>query len=184
MTMTRFGDNPKMMIYQYLSKRLLFLLPFTILIALTACGGGGGGGGGTAPQAQKVTATLGLLGSASTTVGSVDIDVVLPYGFVLETDTATGLPLDTVLTLLVPGATFAPNYIPETASANGGIKAGIIKSDGFAGNASLVQLTHTFAAGATLPTADDFIVTVVASDLNGVPLGITEQISISTQPAL
>lgn len=164
----------------HLTKLLPLLLTFTFLISLTACGGGGGGT--AAPQAQKVTVTLGLQGSAATIVGAVDIDAVLPDGFVLELDTATGLPTDTALTLLVPGATFAPNYIPETTAANGEIKAGIIKSDGFAGNASLVEMTHTFAAGATLPIASDFTVTVVASDLNGATLtGISELISISVQ---
>lgn len=165
--------------------RLLnLLLSFALLFTLSACGGGGGGGTTPTPQpqAQKVTVTLGLQGNAATTVGSVDIDVVLPDGFVLETDAATGLPTNAALTLLITGATFAPNYIPETAAVNGAIKAGIIKSDGFAGNASLVRMTHTFAAGATLPNANDFMVTVIASDLNGAPLtGISELISISVQ---
>lgn len=49
---------------------------------------------------------------------------------------------------------------------NGEIKAGIVKSDGFAGSASLMQISCIYAAGATLPSA-----------------GISGKISISTQPA-
>jgi hypothetical protein len=164
-----------------LSKRLFFLLACTLLFTLTACGGGGGE---TTLQAQKVTAAFALQGSAATIVGAVDLDVVLPAGFVLEIDTATAQPIDTALTSLVPGATFVPNYLPETTAANGEIKVGIIKSDGFAGNSSLMQVSRTYAAGATLPSADDFMVTVIASDLNGATLpSISGKISISTQPA-
>lgn len=168
-----------------LPKQLALLIVFTLLFSLTACGGGGGETTPTPqPQAQTVTVTVALQGNAATIVGSVDLDVVLPDGFVLEIDTATGQPTDTALTFLVPGATFALNYLPETTAVNGEIKAGIIKSDGFAGNSSLVQVSRTYAAGATLPTANDFMVTVVASDLYGVALtGISEQISVSFQPA-
>jgi hypothetical protein len=168
------------------TKLLTLVLALTLLLTLTACGGGGGdeGGGGTTQQAQKVTATFALQGSAVTIVGAVDLDVLLPAGFVLETDTTTGQPIDTALTFLVPGATFVPNYLPETTAVNGEIKAGMIKSDGFAGNSSLVQVSRTYAAGTNRPSANDFMVTVIASDLNGATLaGISGKISISTQPA-
>lgn len=164
---------------------LLFV--FTLLFSLTACGGGGGGGETTPTtqlQAQKITAIFALQGSAAIIVGSVDLVVVLPDGFVLETD-SSNQPTTSAMTLLVPGATSATNYIPATAGANGAIKAGIIKSDGFAGNVNLVKMTRIYAAGATLPTADDFILTVVASDLNGTTLAdISGQINVSSQPAL
>ena len=160
------------------SKLLPLFLTFTFLLLLSACGSED-----PTPQRQKVTVTLGLQGSAATVVGSVDVDVVLPDGFVLEMDNPSGQPIDTALSLLVSGATFSSNYIPETSIANGEIIVGIIKGDGFAGNASLVQISRTYAAGTTLPTADDFIVTVVASDLDGVPLtDITGQINIDTEP--
>lgn len=173
-----------------LSKLLALLFACILLFSLTACGGGGGGGGeGAVPptqqaqKAQQVTVTFGLNGGSATTVGAVDLDVVLPDGFVLAVDSSTGLPTDTALALLVSGAYLEANYIPETTAANGAIDAGIMKGDGFAGNSNLIQLTHTFAAGVTLPTANDFMVTVVASDLNGVPLtAINGQISITTQP--
>jgi hypothetical protein len=174
MTLTRQGDNPKMI------KHLLLplLLTFTLLLSLSACGGGGE----PTPQPQKVTVTLGLQGNAATVVGSVDVDIVLPDGFVLEM-APSGQPADTALTTLVLGATFAANYIPETTVANGEILVGIIKGDGFAGNASLVQISRNYIAGATLPTAADFIVTVVASDLTGAPLtNISGQINVNTQP--
>jgi hypothetical protein len=133
-------------------------------------------------QAQKVTATLSLQGSASTTVGSVDLSVLLPDGFVLEADNLNQ-PTASALAFLVTGATAIVNYTPATIAANGELKAGIIKSDGFTGNSSLMQISRTYAAGATLPNDDNFMVTVVASDLNGVPLtGITVQISINAQP--
>lgn len=169
------------MMRKHLSKLLSLLLTFTLLL-LSACGGGGGG---PTPQPQKVTVTLGLQGDAATVVGSVDVDVVLPDGFVLEMDNSTNQPTATALSIMVSGATFAANYIPESTVANGEILAGIIKGDGFAGNASLVQIFRTYAAGTTLPTADEFIVTVVASDLDGVPLtNISGQINIDTQPVL
>ena len=164
---------------------LILLLSLTLLLTLTACGGGGGGGsegdgGGTTLQAQKVTATFALQGGA-TIVGSVDLEVVLPVGFVLETDN-TAQPTASSMTLLVNGATSAVNYTPATIAANGEILVAIIKSDGFVGNTNLIQMSHIYAAGTTLPTADDFMVTVGASDLNGVPLtGITAQVSISNQ---
>jgi hypothetical protein len=165
------------MTIKYFSKRLPLFLSFTLLLFLTACGGGDGGG-----QPQKVTATFALQGNAATTVGAVDLDVVLPSGFALETD-SSNQPTASALTFLVTGATFVPNYTPETATANGAIKAGIIKSDGFAGNSSLLQISRIYAAGAILPTADDFMVTVVVSDLNGVALtGISGQSSVSSQP--
>jgi hypothetical protein len=169
-------------------KSLTLPLSLILLLTLTACGGGGGGGneggtgGVTTLQAQKVTATFALQGSAAATVGSVDLNVLLPVGFVLETDSAAQ-PIASAMTLLVNGATTAAQYIPATTAANGEIKAAIIKTDGFAGNAGLMQISRTYAAGATLPTANDFMVTVIASDLNGVSLtGITEQISITAQP--
>ena len=175
------------MTIKHFSKRLSLLLTCTLLFSLTACGGGGGGdagGGGATLQAQKVTVTFALQGSAATIVGAVDLDVVLPVGFVLEADTATGQPTATALTFLVPGATFVPNYLPETAAVNGEIKAGIIKSDGFAGNSSLVQVSRIYAAGTTLPSAEDFMAAVIASDLSGATLtSISGKISVSTQPA-
>lgn len=160
-----------------LAKRIPLLFTFTLLLFLFACGDGD-----TPQEAHEVTVAFALQGNAATVVGSVDLDVVLPDGFVLETD-STNQPTTSAMTLLVPDATFALNYIPATVAANGAIKGAIIKAGGFAGNANLVQMTHTFAAGATLPNANDFVVTFVASDLNGVPLsGVTGQISITTQP--
>jgi hypothetical protein len=188
MTTTRQGDN--LMTIKQTTKLLTLLLSLTLLLTLTACGGGGGGGdagsgggggGGITLQAQKVTVTLGLQGNAAATVGSVDLNVLLPTGFVLEID-GTAQPTAAAMTLLVPGATTAANYTPATTAANGEIKAGIIKTEGFAGNAVLLQISRTYAAGATLPTAGDFMVTVIASDLNGIALtGISTQISINTQ---
>lgn len=170
------------MTIKQLSKLLLLLSALSLLLSLAACGGGGGGGE-TIPQPQKVTATFALQGNAAIIVGAIDLDVVLPAGFALEVD-SSNQPTVSALTFLVNGATAVVNYTPETIAANGAIKAGIIKSDGFAGNSSLMQIFRIYAAGATLPTADDFMVTVIASDLNGAPLtGIAAQVTISTQPA-
>lgn len=161
---------------------LLTLLSCTLLLTLAACGGGGSEST-PAQQAQQVTVTFGLQGNAGATVGSVDLDVLLPAGFVLETGN-DGQPTTAALALLATGATTAVNYTPETVAANGGIQSAIIKTDGFAGNADLLQISRTYAAGATLPTSDDFMVTVVASDLNGVVLpGIGARVSIMTQTA-
>lgn len=171
------------MTIKYLSKLFFLLFTSTLLLSLTACGGGGGGDGETIPQAQKVTATFALQGNAAALVGAIDLDILLPAGFVLETD-SSNQPTASALIFLVNGATAVANYTPETSAANGAIKAGIIKIDGFAGNSSILQISRTYAVGATLPTAGDFMVTVTASDLNGVALpGISGQISVSSQPA-
>ena len=168
------------------TKLLPLLISIALLLILTACGGGGGGSDEDEettldPQAQQVTVTLGLQGNATPLVGSVDLDVVLPDGFVLATD-SSGQATAAALTFLVAGATGAANYLPATATASGKINAGIIKTDGFPGNADLLQISRTYAAGASLPTANDFMATVVASDLNGATLaGISERISINTQ---
>lgn len=170
------------MTIKHLSKLFTFFLTATLLSSLTACGGGGGEST-PAPQpqaqAQKVTVTLGLQGSAATIVGSVDLDVVLPDGFVLETD-SSNLPTASALTFIVNSDYAVANYTPETPTVNGAINSAIIKTTGFAGNTNLMQISRTYAVGTTLPTVDDFMVTVVASDLNGVPLtAVTAQVSIS-----
>lgn len=168
------------MTIKHLSKLLPLLSALSLLLFLTACGGGGGE---TTSQSQKVTTTFVLQGDAALLVGAVDLDLLLPAGFGLETD-SSNQPTASALTILVDGATAAVNYTPETIAVNGAIKAGIIKSDGFAGNSSLLQISRTYAAGVTLPTAGDFIVTVAASDLSGVALtGISGQINVSSQPA-
>lgn len=164
----------------HLSRKLTLILSFILLFFLTACGDGG-----TTSTPQKITVTFSLSGNAATTVGSVDLGVVLPDGFVLAMDNSTNQPTDAALSILVTGATFAANYIPATAVANGEVLAGIIKGNGFVGNANLVQITSTFSAGSTLPAVDDFKVTVVARDLNGVEMSeITAQVSINTEPVL
>lgn len=170
------------MTIKHLSKLFPLLSALSLLLSLAACGGGGGGGE-TIPQPQRVTAIFALQGNAAALVGAVDLDVLLPAGFVLEID-SFNQSTDSALTFLVNGATAVVNYTPETNAANGAIKAGIIKIDGFAGSSSLMQISCTYAVGATLPTANDFMVTVTASDLNGVALtGISGQTNVSSQPA-
>ena len=171
-----------------LNKLLPRLFYFAVLLILTACGGGGGDGGGgdggdASPQPQKATVTFALQGGPAI-VHSVQLNIVLPEGFVLETDTSNK-PAVTALTLLVTGAElndFA--YTPATPVINGEITGAIVKIDGFPVDANLMQISCIYAPGTTLPTVDDFIVTVDASDLDGASLGgITEKISISIQPA-
>jgi hypothetical protein len=166
-----------------LTKLLSLLFSFSALLILTACGGGGKNGDNTSPQPQKATVTFALQdGPAS--VYSVQLHVVLPDGFVLETD-ISNQPTDRALTLLVTGAELNDvAYIPATPAINGELIAAIGKVEGFPGDASLMQISCTYAPGVTLPTVGDFMVTVDASDMNGVPLGgISEKISIVIQPA-
>ena len=169
-----------------LTKLLSALFFSSILLILTACGGGGSGGdggGNVSPQPQKATVTFALQGGPAI-VHSVQLQVVLPDGFVLETDTSNQ-PIGSALTLLVTGAELNDlSYIPATPASNGEIIAAIGKVDGFPGDTNLMQISCTYAPGATLPTVGDFIVTVDASDLNGVALGgISEKISVDIQPA-
>ncbi|PKN12661.1 MAG: hypothetical protein CVU69_06405 [Deltaproteobacteria bacterium HGW-Deltaproteobacteria-4] len=165
-------------------KKLLILLFFlTLLLVLNACGGGGGSTPAATPStpstAQKVTVTFALQG-APDTIYSADLDVVLPDGFALETD-SLNQPTASALSFLVIDATAVVNYLPAT-TANGEVIVGIIKSDGFSGDASLMQIVCVYPAGATLPTADDFIVTAFASDSAGVDLsGISAQLSVTTE---
>lgn len=164
-----------------LTKLLSRLFSFSFLLILTACGGGGGGSDAS-PQPQKATVTFALQGGPAI-VNSVQLNVVLPEGFVLETDTSDQ-PTVSALTLLVTRAEINDfSYTPETPVINGEITVAIAKVDGFPGDANLMQISCTYAPGTTLPTVDDFIVTVDASDLNGASLvGITEKISIVIQP--
>lgn len=165
-----------------LTKLLALLFSFSILLILTACGGGGSGDD-VSPRPQKATVTFALQGGPAI-VHSVQLQVVLPDGFVLETDTSNQ-PTGSALTLLVTGAELNDvSYLPATSASNGEIIAAIGKIEGFPGDASLMQISSTYAPGAALPTVGDFIVTVDASDLNGVALsGISEKISVDIQPA-
>jgi hypothetical protein len=168
-----------------LTKRLVYTLSFTFLLFLAACGGDASAPTKLSPQAHKVTVTIGLNGSAATMIGSVDLTVVLPAGFVLETD-SSGQPTGSTLSFLVEGAEIAgANYIPAANGDNGKILAAFAKSSGFAGDANLVQISRIYPANATLPTEDNFIITVVANDTNPtnttVVNGISAKISISTE---
>jgi hypothetical protein len=169
-----------------LTNLLLRFFPFTVLLILTACGGGGGSG--AAPQPQKVTATFALQGSP-TTVGSAQLNVVLPDSFVLEVENgSTDQPTASALLFLVPDVNATANYIPAAGAVNGTIDAAIIKADGFPGTANLMQISRIYVDGEILPTVDDFIVTVAASDFNGSLFDgnllpkITGKITIDIQP--
>lgn len=165
-----------------LTKLLRLISTFSLLLLLAACGEDVTAPTRLNPQAHKVTVTIGLQGSPATMIGSVDLDVILPAGFVLET--ASSEPTESALTFLVDGATADVNYIQEDVSANGEIKAVIIKADGFAGDAALMQISRIYPANATLPTADNFIVTAVAYDFNTTVVdAISEKISVSIQLA-
>lgn len=166
-----------------LTKLPSLISSFSLLLLLAACGDDSAAPTRLNPQAHKVTVTIGLQGSPATMIGSVDLDVILPAGFVLET-ASSEQPTESALIFLVDGATADVNYIQEDVSANGEIKAVIIKTDGFAGDADLLQISRIYPANATLPTADNFIVTAVAYDFNTTVVdAITEKISISTQLA-
>lgn len=177
------------MTIKYQKKQVLLLLLAIFLLFLTACSGGGGSaspqpGGNTSPQPQKVTVTFALQGS-SDLVYSADLAVVLPESFVLELESGSiDQPSASALALLVTGAGTDFSYTPANAGINGEIVAAFIKSDGFLGNSSLMQISRTYVAGAILPTVDDFIVTAGVSDLDGNPLtGITAAVNIQMQPA-
>ena len=167
-------------------KLLPLLLCVIVLLILPACGGGGGdggGGGNDSPQPQKATVTFALQGSPAI-VNSVQLNIVLPDGFVLETDTSNE-PTVSALTLLVTGAELNEfSYTQATSAINGEISVAIAKLDGFPSDTNLMQISCIYAPGAAPPTVGDFIVTVDASDLNGGPLdGISEKIKVAIQPA-
>ena len=138
-------------------KLLVLTLSLTLLLLLTACGDDVSDPTKLSPQAHKVTVTIGLNGSPETMVGSVYLDVLLPEGFVLETD-SMGQPTENALSFLVADAMPVVNY----ASATGEITAAIIKTDGFAGDAALMQVSRIYPNNATLPTENNFDIIIVA----------------------
>lgn len=175
------------MMIKSLTKLLRLIPSFSLLLLLVACGDDVADPTRLNPQAHKVTVTIGLNGNPATMIGSVDLDVILPAGFVLETDNS-GQPTDSALSFLVDGAEIAgANYIPAINGVNGEIVAALVKSSGFAGDADLLQISRIYPANATLPTANDFIITVVANDTNPtnttVVDAISAKISISIQLA-
>lgn len=166
-------------------KRLCLTLSLTLLLFLAACGDDVSAPTKLSPQAHKVTVTVGLNGSPAIMIGSLDLALVLPAGFVLETDNS-GQPTGSALSFLVDGAEIAgANYIPATNGVNGEIVAALAKSSGFAGDANLMQISRIYPANATLPSENNFIITVVANDTNPtnttVINDISATISISTQ---
>lgn len=159
--------------------RLTKLFAIMTLLFLTACGDDVSDPTKLLPLAHTLTVTIGLSGSPETMIGSVDLDIILPPGFVLETDNS-GQPVDRALTFLVDGAMSDVNY----TSANGRVAAAIIKTDGFAGNADLLKISGVYPANAILPTGNNFIVTAVAYDFNTAAINdISEKINISIQLA-
>lgn len=162
-----------------LTKLFFYTLPLTFLLFLAACGDDVSAPTKLLPLAHTVTVTIGLSGSPETMVGSVDLAVVLPAGFVLETD-SSGQPTASALTFLVDGAMADVNY----SSATGEISAAIIKTDGFAGNADLLQISGTYPANAILPTENSFAITAVAYGFNTTAVDdISDKINISVQLA-
>lgn len=162
-----------------LTKLFFYTLPLTFLLFLAACGDDVSAPSKLLPLAHTVTVTIGLSGSPETRIGSVDLDVILPPGFVLETD-SSGQPVNSALTFLVDGAMADVNY----ASANGKITAAIIKTDGFAGNADLMRISGVYPAETVLPTGNSFIINAVAYSFNTTAVDdISDKINISVQLA-
>jgi hypothetical protein len=141
---------------------LKVLVLVLLLIPLFACGGGD-----TSTPAQRVDLRIGLEGDGI--VGAVDVEIVLPEGFVLKVDDA-GQPTDTALVMLVEGGDMEVNYTPETEASNGQLIIAIINASGFEASADLLKISRVFAAGTSRPTADDFAISIEAYDLEGVAL--------------
>jgi hypothetical protein len=149
---------------------LKFLAPF-LLLPLFACGGGSGSAAPHAATEQQVDLTVALQGSGIP--GAVDIVVVLPEGFILEVD-EDGEPTDTALVELVESAFMMVSYTPETTEDNGRLAIAFINTSGFAEDAAMFKISKIYAAGSAPPSEDDFEVTLMAFDLDGVELpGIT-----------
>lgn len=160
-------------------KVLTKLLAMATLLLLTGCGDEVSDASKLLPLPHTVTATIGLSGSPETRIGSVDLAVTLPAGFVLETD-GSGQPPASALTFLVDGALADFNY----SSATGEISAAIIKTDGFAGNADLLRISGTYPADAVLPAVNSFAITAVAYGFNTTAVDdISDKINISVQLA-
>lgn len=167
------------MMLKPLTKLFFYTLPLSFLLFLAACSDDVSAPTKLLPLAHTVTVTVGLSGSPETMVGSVDLAVVLPAGFVLETD-SSGQPTASSLTFLVDGAMADVNYV----SATGELTAAIIKIDGFAGNADLLQISATYPANAILPTGNSFSITAVAYGFNTTAVDdISDKININVQLA-
>lgn len=149
-------------------KLFVYTLTLTIFLLLTACGEDTSAPTRLSPLPHTVTVTFGLQGSSATTVSGVDLDVLLPPGFVLETDNL-GDPTDNALKFLVDNdedQVFADaNYKEENRT----IKAVITKTYGFAADADLMQISCIYPANTILPTLESFSVTAVANDLTPTP---------------
>lgn len=161
--------------------KLLVLMLSSTLLLLTACGDDVSDPTKLMPLAHKVTVTIALNGSPETMIGSVGLDMVLPEGFVLETD-SMGQPTGSALSFLVNGAMADVNYISNTGELN----AAIIKTEGFAGDTALMQISCIYPANAIIPTKNDFIVNAVTYDAdpqNPKAIDISEKISISIELA-
>lgn len=162
-----------------LKKQILYTLSLTLLLFLAACGDDVSAPTKLLPLPHTVTVTMGLSGSPETMVGSVDLAAILPAGFVLETD-SSGQPTASALTFLVDGAMADVNYV----GATGEINVAIIKTDGFAGNADLLQISGTYPANTILPTENSFTITAVAYGFNTTAVeDISDKINISVQLA-
>lgn len=68
---------------------------FFIIVTLAACGGGGGGGGDTPATTTKTTAVLkiGSTGVPNDTIIGVGLEITLPLGVTVATDTNGAVPL-------------------------------------------------------------------------------------------
>lgn len=115
----------------------------------------------SAPNQIRTDYTLALAGSS--TVTSLEFVITLPAEFLLPID-ASGQPLASSLQVLVQSSVSAINYSP----ANGTLRIGMIKADGFAINTNLLTISRVLSEGETPPGVINFPVTLLeAGDLNG-----------------
>jgi hypothetical protein len=141
------------------------LLMIAALLSLTACGGGGGGG---TPIQEQAVVDMSLTGG-NDTIGSIYVELVLPEGFTLDTD-SEGLPTDNALGTAIANSYIQANYMPEDATDLGQLNLALIGSNGFPAGV-FSTLRHDLAAGEALPLETEFQVgTLTVTDLNGVEL--------------
>lgn len=139
--------------------RHCLLLSACLLFTLSGCGSGGGGNGSAAPTKSVVKlSTQGTVPTQST-VGGVQLTLVLPAGVTVKADN-TGKTNGGVVVAsgVATGAdVYTGTYTPATASTDGTLEIWIANSQTGFGTGEFVTVTCDLAAGAA-PKATDFTI--------------------------
>jgi hypothetical protein len=141
-------------------KTTCLLLVVHLMFSLAGCGGGGGGNGNAAPTKAVVKMSTQGTVPMSSTIGGVQLTLVLPAGVTVNADSTTG-KTDSGVVVASGVATGADvywgTYTPATASADGTLEIKIANSQTGFDTGEFVTVTCDLAAG-VVPKATEFAV--------------------------